>query len=251
MVVQELLALLPNELPDEIASLALVVCMIGTLIGAALWLAGSCFSRSLITLSTVSLGTTLGMCLPRWMGWTIDGMAPAVGGAVILGVSGYVLHRVWVGIGLGLVLSCWAALATWVFCHGESAWAWPTIDVAMTVLQVAQQIWLALPEAVSRVLPYVCGAAMLSGLASALLWPRVGVVLLYSLMGVSLLLSAGLTAMRLGYPDWIALVPSQSSSQVSVVLGLVVLGALVQWWLSPAPAEAGAQAKNSSSDDDE
>ena len=32
-------------------------------------------------------------------------------GAIVLGVSGFAMHKVWVGLGLGTVLACWAALA--------------------------------------------------------------------------------------------------------------------------------------------
>src|SRR5437870_5881909 len=108
-MVQELLALLPKE----VGTLALVLAMTGTLAGAGLWLAGARFSRSLITLVLVSIGGWTGLFLPRWLGWTIDGWAPAIGLALGMGASGFFLHRFWVGIGLGVVLAAWAGFATW------------------------------------------------------------------------------------------------------------------------------------------
>src|SRR5687768_5279625 len=105
-MLQQLLALMPKEA----GTFGLVVTVAGTLAGLVLWLVGARFSRPLITLCTVALGGAVGMMLPRWCGWTVNGMGTAVGGAIVLGVSGYVMHRFWVGIGLGLVMCCWAAL---------------------------------------------------------------------------------------------------------------------------------------------
>src|SRR5215218_9169883 len=110
-MVQQLLPLLPKE----IGQAALIAALVGTFIGVGLWLAGARFSRPLITLVTVSLGAVIGRALPGWMNWNVNSMAASVGGAVVLGMSGYVMHRVWVGLGLGLLLACWAALGTWVF----------------------------------------------------------------------------------------------------------------------------------------
>src|SRR5436190_19875812 len=103
-MLQELLPLMPSQAGPA----ALTVAIIGMIAGAVLWLAGSRFSRSLITLSAVSLGAALGTHLPRWAGWSLDGMAPGIVGAIVLGVSAFLFHRFWVGIGLGLVLACWA-----------------------------------------------------------------------------------------------------------------------------------------------
>ena len=86
----------------------------GAVVGAVLWLAGARFSRTLVGLVTVSLGAFLGMEMPRYFGWGVSGAGPAVGMALILGLSGYIMHRFWIGVGLGTVLAAWAFLATWV-----------------------------------------------------------------------------------------------------------------------------------------
>src|SRR5262245_56130142 len=106
----DLLQLLPTDPGGPV----LLTTMIGTVVGAALWLLGAKISRPLVTLLTVLGGAMIGMHLPQWFGWQISGAGPAVGGAVVLGVSGYVLHRMWVGIGLGSVLALWAAMGTWL-----------------------------------------------------------------------------------------------------------------------------------------
>jgi hypothetical protein len=41
------------------------------------------------------------------------GQRPAVGAAVVLGVSAYTMHRIWVGAWLGAILTLWSALVLW------------------------------------------------------------------------------------------------------------------------------------------
>jgi len=230
-MVEQLLPLLPKE----IGQAALYAAMFGTLVGAGLWLVGARFSRPLITLVAVSAGAVIGRMVPAWMGWTVNSMAAAVGGAVVLGMSAFLLHRVWVGIGLGVLLTCWAALATWATCHGDAAWTWPAVDASTTVASFGDAIWDGLPERVRTILPYACGGAAMSGFLAALLWPRVAVVLLYSALGASLLVGMGLTAIENGRPEWMNIVPAQTWAQVATLVVIVVFGAMVQWQLSPSP----------------
>jgi hypothetical protein len=227
-MVQQLLPLLPKE----IGQAALIAALVGTLIGAGLWLVGARFSRPLITLVTVSMGAVIGRSMPEWMNWNVNSMAASVGGAVVLGMSGYIMHRVWVGLGLGLLLACWAAVAVWVFAGADTVLTWPAVDPTMTWQSFGQACWDQLPERVRTLLPYACGGAMISGFLSSLLWPRVAVVILYSALGTSLLVSLGLVAIEAKRPDWITFVPSQTWAQVTTLLGIVAFGAIVQWQMA-------------------
>src|SRR5882672_1369520 len=107
-MMQQLLSLLPKE----INSLAMMIALAGAVLGGILWLGGSRFSRTLMTLISVFVGALVGLQLPRWLPLGLEGWATATLGALVLGISGYALHKVWVGMGLGLVLAGWAALAT-------------------------------------------------------------------------------------------------------------------------------------------
>lgn len=229
-MLQELLPLLPRE----VGTLAALLAITGTLLGAGLWLVGSRFSRSLITLLLVSLGGWVGLLLPRWCGWSIDGWAPAIGLAVLMGASGFFMHRLWVALGLGLVLAAWAAVAVWILCRGHGVWSLPKYDAGADAAAFAKSLWLSLPDGVRQYLPYACGMALLSGLLSALLWPRVGVVLLYSTGGVSMLVGLGLCTMNFARPQWLGALPAKSSSQLLVVLAMVAFGAVLQWNLAPS-----------------
>jgi len=228
-MLQGLLLLMPHQL----GAFALWMAMAGTCLGAGLWLAGARFSRSIITLLLVAIGSIVGKLLPGWMGWSIDPMATAVGGSVVLGASGYLLHRWWVGMGFGLVLALWAALGTWMVLSPGQDWSWP-----MPGDSFWSDLWGSLSPQVQSVLPFMAGAGWISGGVVALVWPRIGVVLLYSMTGLSLALAMGLAIAELGRPGWLNWVPSQDWVQWTALAVLVLAGAGVQWWLGPASAKS-------------
>ena len=134
---------------------ALLAALVGSAAGLVLWLAGSRFSRSLVTLLAVSVGAVLGMHLPSWFGWGIDGMGLATGAAMVLGLTGYLLHNTWVGAALCLMLSLWAAAAAWlVFGGGTSPFdvTWPAAQSSDPVVVLAA-LWRALPGDLPRAMP--------------------------------------------------------------------------------------------------
>jgi hypothetical protein len=77
---------------------------------------------------------------------------------------------------------------------------------------------------------------LLSGVAISVLWPRIGVVLLYSTAGMSLLLGLGAAVLNSAKREWLAVIPSQTSSQVIVLISLVAFGAILQWRVAPGAA---------------
>jgi hypothetical protein len=223
-VFQQLLPLIPQE-PG---SLTLVVATAGTLAGGAMWLAGARFSRPVLTLTAVALGTLIGKKLPLWCGWSVDEMGPAVGGAVILGVSAFALHRLWVGLWLGTVLSCWAALATWLIMNHDAYWAWPVFGLS-TLPHYLLLVWQQLPADVTMYLPIACGTAMLAGSTAGILWPRLGLVLMWSSAGVTLLIGTAMTAAEKFSPDIFARLPKQTWPQIATLAILIAAGAFWQW----------------------
>jgi hypothetical protein len=240
---QQLLPLLPRE-PG---SLTLAVASIGSLLGGAMWLAGARFSRPVLTLTAVALGTAIGKKLPLWCGWSIDEMGPAVGAAVILGVSAFALHRLWVGLWLGAVLACWAALATWLMFNHDAGWIWPPFDASATLPRYLSGVWHQLPQDVAKYLPIACGIAMLCGSAAGILWPRLGLVLLWSSAGVTLLIANAMSAMQRFSPGIFHRLPKQNWAQLGALGVLVAAGALWQWHITRVEAAAPTPAQ----DDDE
>ncbi len=216
-------------LPHRPGSITLVIAMVGSLVGLSLWIAGARFSQSILTLAAVAMGTTIGMRLPQWRHWQIDPMAPAVAGAIVLGVSAYAFHRVWVGIWLGIVLSTWASLVLWATRGPAFHWRWPDYDPGQTLPQYLTSLWQNVPETMQQCLGFTAAAAMLVGISAALLWPRVGIALLWSAAGISVLLPAAATAISKLDPQALRHIPRQTSDQLALLAGLVGIGALFQW----------------------
>ncbi|CAN5665971.1 hypothetical protein BH09PLA1_BH09PLA1_28960 [soil metagenome] len=225
----DLLQLLPEKPGDG----ALIIAMIGAAFGAGLWIAGVKVSRPLVTLVTVLLGAVIGMNLPKWFNWSISGAGPAVGGAVLLGVSGFVLHRMWVGIGLGCVLAFWTALVMWLTMRDGSSWSWPACDDSTTWWSYLQDVWQIVPPNIARILPYATGVALVCGVASCILWPKLTTVVSWSAIGLTMCVSLAFTAISITHKEWLTDAPQRTWIQLLSLAGLWFVGAAVQWKLAP------------------
>jgi hypothetical protein len=227
-MVQELLPLLPDVLTSEQA----VVCLLCLLAGVFLWLSGSVFSRGIVTLFAVAIGALLGMYVPRWQLWPVNSMATAVLGAVGLGLIAYLAERLWMGLTLGLVLACWASFGAWLQLRPFD-YAFPQREAwqveHLTPPQHAQDIYIRLPDEVRSILPYATGTAMLSGLAIAFLWPRLGRALGMSMLGVTTCLIFALVLVSTQHPDWLKYIPAPPTTQAGTLAGMVMMGLLAQW----------------------
>ena len=234
-MIQQLLSILPQQ----IHPVALIVAVSGSLLGGLLWLGGSRFSRTVVTLLCVSCGALVGLQAPHWFGWALEGWATAVLGALILGIAGYALHKVWVGFGLGLVLACWAALGAFAFsADPRGGFAWPLTPAGSPLAIQVLDLWHALAPETRELLPFACAAAMLIGVTTSVVWHRLAVVLLYSTSGISLLVGMGTLALNAAKREWLSVIPSQTSSQVIVLLSAVAFGAVLQWRCPPASRTA-------------
>lgn len=225
-MLQDLLPLLPRESGPAAA----IVAAAAAVFGLALWLTGSRYSRYLITLVAVAVGTIVGQNLPRWCNWPIGGPAFAVTGALLLGLSGYVMHRAWVGAGLGLILALWGGIASWVLAGVDPNWAWPA---SSPIPQFLSAVWQQLPAGPQRAMPIIGGLSLLAGILAAVWWPRGAVVMLYSLAGMGIAALMGLAAVQLHQPDWIKQIPPDRGAQAAAIGVLIALGAIIQWWLAP------------------
>src|SRR5689334_5070071 len=108
---QDLLTLLPERLTHATPTMALVA----SVIGIVFLFAGGRVSREIITLTCVLVGGYIGMRLPAWCGWGVDGMGLAFAGAMLLGLRGYWLDRAWEGGLLAAILALWAGVGTWLW----------------------------------------------------------------------------------------------------------------------------------------
>jgi hypothetical protein len=156
----------------------------------------------------------------------------------------------WVGIGLGTVLSTCAALACWIAFRGSAQWSWPAFEDDTTFSSYLATLWQSLPSDVSRVLPYGCATAMISGLAMAILWPRFSLLLGWSCAGATLLAGMGVAAVDYGQPQWLASVPPEMWIQASILGSIIGVGMLIQWKLGPKPVASVAKKKPKDEDDE-
>ena len=243
-MLQQLLPLLGNA-PDNL-TLFIEVAAILSVIGLGLWLIGARYSRQIVTLIGVGGGAIVGKHLPEFVNLNMSAPVLAIGGALILGLFAFVAHRYWVGLGLGTVMAYWASLATWAVMHGQQSWSSPVWDADMTISRFGQELWTVLPTDVQRLLPWAAGSAMISGVALAILWPKIATALNWSLAGVSLVLCLGIATMSYARPEWIGMLPAQTWAQLSTFFGMVLFGAIVQWKLSPKSATKAPKKKEAS-----
>jgi hypothetical protein len=223
---QQLIPLLGSA-PNNI-TLFLEIASILAVFGLGLWLLGARYSRQIVTLGGVAVGTIVGKHLPDFALPQMSAPVLAILGAIICGVAAYITHRLWIGLGLGLCLAWWAALGTWALAHGDQSWSQPVWDADMTFSRFAVALWTVLPADVSRILPWATGVAMVSGIAICVLWPRLATALNWSLAGLTLLLTLGMAAMSYERPEWISLIPSQTWMQMTALCALISFGVMVQ-----------------------
>jgi hypothetical protein len=218
------------------------------LAGMTFWLGGARFNRSVATLAGVLFGGVVGMELPRLMGWSISGMGPAVAGAMTLGVVGFMLHRAWVAMGLGLLLAALGGIVVWHMWGPGAQWTWPAGGAGRR--QWLMEVWTQLPPETRHRLPIIMGTALFTGVALGLLWTRGAMVLMYSLTGVSLL--AGLLLAATGgaihHPQWLA---GHAGAQGALFAVLVAGGAALQWRQSRRPAPVSDSAQEPWDEDDD
>jgi len=241
-MVQEVVNLLPDALVHWPPARAGVCAGVGAL----LWLCGARFSRSILTLVAVACGTVIGMHLPAWYGWHVDGMGLGVGGAILLGSIVFLFHGACIGLLLGGGMMLWAGTAVWLAMAGEGHWDWRAVHWEGDMIQFCRQAWEGLPHVVSRAFPVACFAGLAGGIAIAVFLPRIAKALAHSLIGVTLMIVMGALAVRTTHPGWPWSSAKFDRSQALVLIGLVLAGAVLQWLITPPAKASGSKAARQS-----
>lgn len=230
-----MLELLFTRLPDALTHRSPAFAAGAVVVGAVLWLAGGRFSRGLLALGGVAVGALVGVHLPRWYGWPVDGAAVGVGAAIALGTAAYAFHRTWVGVLFGATLAFWGGLAVFVTAGPSAAWNWPILRWSSDLIDVVVQVAGSLPPDLRGPLLAAGGCGLVGGVVTTWLWPRVGRALCFSLVGLSVVATVGLPVPAAGMLNRF---PS-TGAQVAGVLALLAAGAGLQLWLmrkEPRPA---------------
>ncbi|MFI5380544.1 MAG: hypothetical protein ACHRHE_14705 [Tepidisphaerales bacterium] len=221
-----------QAMPPEAASGLWLLAIAGVAVGGLLWLAGSRFSRPLVSLVCAVAGAVIGLKLPAWTGVSIAAWGGAIAVALLLGILGYAFHRLWVGAGLGALAALWACYAVIVAYPGQ-AFTIPVEAAPMGLGAYLMEVGRGICPELHRTLPLAAGIATVGGLVVAMLLPRTAMYLFYSLLGVTLLSVLGPTAMQLLRPQMLTVLPTRAMAQSLLILGMVVFGALVQWRTAP------------------
>jgi hypothetical protein len=228
-MLRDVLALLPQAIVNCPLETAIAFCALGAL----LWMIGGRLSRSILALVAVAGGTIIGLRLPQWQGWQIDGMGLAVAGAIVLGSIAFLMHRTCIGLLLGIGMMLWAGFGTWVFMAEGASWNWRAATWHGDLVQYLHDLWQTLPPGMGQIFPWVCFAGFASGVTITVFSPKLGKVMAHSLIGVTLMALMGAIAASAARPSWLAALPGSRPAQGLALVGLVLLGVLIQWRLTP------------------
>lgn len=221
-----------QAMPPDAASGLWLLAVAGVVIGSLLWLVGSRFSRPLVALVCIGAGVLVGLRLPGWAGLAVPTWGSAAAVAIVLGIVGYVFHRLWVGAGLGVLAALWACYAVIVAYPGQAI-SIPVEAAPMGLMAYLTEVGRGICPELHRTLPLAAGIATVGGLVVAALLPRPAMYLFYSLLGVTLLSVLGPTAMQLLRPQMLTVLPTRAVAQSALILGMVIFGAIVQWRTAP------------------
>lgn len=225
-MVQQLLSLFPA---DQLGTIVTSIVLTGAVIGAATLLLGGLRSRFSITLLLLVVGAVVGRCIPAWLSLAIEPNATAMVGAMVLGILGFVFHRFWVAVWLGVVAASLAAAILWFRLGADRTFDAPSLEAGMTVSGYLGLCWHQMPHLFKADLPFVCIPLFLAGLVVGLLLEQVAVALLYALIGTSLLFSSlmfGEASEQM--PSASYLLPRLGEMRIVLFAGFVLLGTLVQ-----------------------
>ena len=236
-MLQELLTWLPRDAGRAWLAAALACAAAGLF----LWAVGARVGRSVFTLVGVAAGAWGALLLRQRMWPEVEPMGLACGGALVLGLAGYLLYTMWVGLTLGTLLTTAGVLIAWKRLAGGASWSIPVLDFSAPAHVILHGLWASLPGALPKVMPLVVCGCFATGVMVTVLWPKLGRVLAFSAVGTLMFVAGGVVATALARPDWLAYFPGASQTQGVALAVLVTAGAALQWSMLPGPASpAGA-----------
>lgn len=208
--IEPILELVRHHMPPEVLDHALVGAGIGGVIGLVLALWGVRLFRSVLVLAFAAGGILIGLAGNQWL--NLGQVFCAVCGGLVFGALGFVLYRLWVGVGWAALLIC---VGLSVLGHTQAWPQWDAFDqaqMAETILadqgfqpptvaeqnsfndpnpmQVFREFGVYLDENVPNIRRNALATVILAGvlgLLMGLVAARLTVVLATAFLGVSLL----------------------------------------------------------------
>lgn len=220
--------------------------------GALLGLVGARYSRRLVALAAVAGGTFLGLHAPSWFALKMDGIGAAFCTAIAVGVIGFLLHRVFIGLLQATLFGSLAGFGTWITRAGTTPWQIPRIDLNQSAPAILSVLRDSLPAQLHTALPVAIAIGWGLGIILAFFWPRFSQVTFFSLFGMTIMTVAGALALGQVRPDLLARVPTDPKIQLALFAGIVLLAMTIQRLLLPRNKRAAgrASAKDSANNTD-
>jgi hypothetical protein len=248
-MLREVIALMPRGVSERPPEMFLAAAGAGALLA----LAGGRFSRSLVTLFAVALGAFLGLRLPGLMGWQLDAIGAAFCGAIVLGLSAFVLHRAWIGALLAALAGGLGGTVAWIARAPGAKWTLPEIDLSQSAPDILSAVWRSLPKPLFPFLPMTIGIAIGIAVILACVWPRLARVSFFSILGCGILSIAGTIAAQKLWPQVYDRFPKNPLIELAAFVGLVTITSALQWLVLPKVARqrsAGSQKLHDASTDE-
>lgn len=227
MILQNLLPLIPRRL----GAVGLTAAIGASALGCGLWLIGARFSRPLLALGATVGGGAIGFQSPQWFGWTIDPWGVAVLGSLLLGIVAFLTHRWLAAFGLGLILAAWVVVAAFATAEMPNQWLMSMLPSEVIWAKLAD-VPHQLPSAVAALLMLGSAGGLIGGTMLALRWPRLGMSLFWTILGLTIALASGLIAVQNVQPEYLRLIPSRPQLELFSLTGLIAVGTAAQWRLA-------------------
>jgi hypothetical protein len=225
-----------SGLPQDAGRGWLAGALVCAAAGLVFWGVGARVGRSAFTLAGVAAGAWIGLRVPRWIGSEVEPMGLACAAALVLGLAGYLLHTVWVGLTLGGLFTAAGVALTWDKLAGGAAWSVPVLDPSAPAHEILRGVWASLPGGLPRIMPYVAMGCFAAGVLITVVWPKLGRVLAFGVLGSLMLAAGGAAAIAIARPAWLAYFPAGSGAQGVALAALMLAGAAAQWLMYPRPA---------------
>ncbi len=231
-IFKQLIESLPAD-PNGVLTTVVVAMGIG--IGALTALLGALHSRVTISLMMLSLGAVLGVWVPSSLGMEIDRAITISIGSVVFGLLGYLLHRVCVAVGLGVLATIASMAILYEHTRPIDTAASGAVDLGTSFLAVARSLWETAPENFRSLAPWVALATFLVATILGLIFRKFGMAALYSLGGTMLTLFC----IRLGHASdkitWLDSLKSGPMTIAALGMAMLLVGFMTQMVLLHRP----------------
>lgn len=227
--------------PDPSGVVITLVVAVGIGLGAITALLGALHSRPTMSLMMLSIGALGGFLLPSWFGWDVNTSATITTGAIVFGLLGFILHRYCVAFALGVLISLVAVFVLYDQTQPADIPVEPTaaVQTEQTLPQTAYTTWDQATPKFKSMAPWLALAAFgISGVL-AMVFPKFGMALLYSLGGTLLTLFC----IKLGHNSdkihWLDSLKTGPMTIAALGMTMVLVGFLTQIALlyRPAPGQ--------------